>query len=305
MLSFIQYLTEVQTKQTFGDGDKTYDVDGIIRRKQIKRANTRRVSDLINLNGELTNAEGNFHELLRNPTPEFMARVKKADTRFPIHIDTKGNVIDGSHRLAALHFAGERYAKVQVVGSNILGKTKLTEAKTRPDAMQSFDDRALARMRSQSPPAKSPLASLGTSSEKKYDNKYWYQPDTQNLVSISGNHDSAVLKDPNLFGVVDSPPRPIHAAIRNGWVRLDSSKHTLTVQGTKSQSHKVIRDHYSSGAGQKEPFYYYVEHHIDDETSSHSHGGVLTNPQDIEHYINNFGTPPMGAEWTHRTPEPR
>ena len=127
MLSFIQYLTEVQTNQTFGDGDSTYDVDGIIRRKQIKRANTRRVSDLIGLNGELTNAEGNFHELLRNPTPEFMARVKRADTRFPIHVDTDGNVIDGSHRLAALHFAGERYAKVQVVGSNILAKTRLTE----------------------------------------------------------------------------------------------------------------------------------------------------------------------------------
>lgn len=127
MLSFIQYLTEVQTNQTFGDGDKTYDVDGIIRRKQIKRANTRRVSDLIDLNKDLTNDQGNFHELLRNPTPEFMARVKKADTRFPIHVDTKGNVIDGSHRLAALHFAGQKYARVQVVGSRVLGKTKLTE----------------------------------------------------------------------------------------------------------------------------------------------------------------------------------
>jgi len=134
MLSFIQYLTEVHTNQTFGDDTKTYDVDKIIRLSQIKRANTRQVSDLISLNGELTNAEGNFHELLRNPTPEFMARVKQADTRFPIHVDTDGNVIDGSHRLAALHFAGERYAKVHVVGSNVLAKTRLTEAKSRyPD----------------------------------------------------------------------------------------------------------------------------------------------------------------------------
>ena len=181
----------------------------------------------------------------------------------------------------------------------------LAEAKTRPDAMERIQSRALARIKSQPPPPKSPLASLGTSSEKKYDNKYWYHPDTQNLVPTSGNHDSAVLQNLNLFGVTNSPPRPIHAAIRNGWVRLDSSKHTLTVQGTKSQSHKVIRDHYSSRADKNKPFYYYTEHHIDDETSSHSHGGVLTNPQDTEHYINNSGTPPMSAEWTHRAPEPR
>jgi len=40
MLSFIQYLTEVKTNQTFGDGDETYDVDSIINKSQIKRANT-------------------------------------------------------------------------------------------------------------------------------------------------------------------------------------------------------------------------------------------------------------------------
>jgi len=125
MKTFIQLMLEVRTGQTFGDEKSLYSVDGIIRKSQIKRANTRKVSDLVSLNSDLTNDEGHFGKLLKNPTPEFMARVKKADTRFPIHIDAKGNIIDGSHRLAALHFAGQKHAKVHVVGSRTLDKTKM------------------------------------------------------------------------------------------------------------------------------------------------------------------------------------
>jgi len=124
MKTFIQLMLEVRTGQTFGDGEATYSVDKIIRKSQIKRANVRKVSHLIDANKDLTTTEGNFHELLRNPTPEFMARVKKADTRFPIHIDGDGNIIDGAHRLAAHYFAGKKRAKVHVVGSRTLDKTE-------------------------------------------------------------------------------------------------------------------------------------------------------------------------------------
>jgi hypothetical protein len=125
MKTFIQLMLEVQTSQTYGDEKSLHSVDGIIRKSQIKRANVRKVSDLVSLNSDLTNDEGQFGKLLKNPTPEFMARVKKADTRFPIHIDGDGNIIDGSHRLAALHFAGQKHAKVHVVGSRTLDKTKI------------------------------------------------------------------------------------------------------------------------------------------------------------------------------------
>ena len=132
MKTFIQLMLEVRTSQTYGDEKSLYSVDKIIRKSQIKRANTRKVSDLVSLNSDLTNDEGHFGKLLKNPTPAFMARVKKADTRFPIHIDTKGNIIDGSHRLAKLHFAGQKHAKVHVVGSRTLDKTKIDEADVMP-----------------------------------------------------------------------------------------------------------------------------------------------------------------------------
>ena len=125
MKTFIQLMLEVRTGQTFGDGEATYSVDKIIRKSQIKRANVRKVSDLIDKAPTNETDEGFFRDLLKNPTPAFMARVKKADTRFPIHINTDGYIIDGSHRLAKLHFAGAKYAKVHVVGSKVLDKTEI------------------------------------------------------------------------------------------------------------------------------------------------------------------------------------
>ena len=188
----------------------------------------------------------------------------------------------------------------------------LTEAKDKPDAMQRFADRALARIQRQPAPAKSPLASLNTDPKIDPRNgyptagvKYWYHPDSRKLVpvGIDGDHGWTVLSTPDTFGITDKEAQknpkfftePIHAAIRNGWVRLDASGDGLTVEGTQAQAHKVIREHHAATGGAR-PMYY-VDHFIDNKGSSSSHGGFLEGNQDIEHYINNFGTPPMGAKW--------
>ena len=190
----------------------------------------------------------------------------------------------------------------------------LTEAKT---AMERIESRALARMRSQSPPAKSPLASLNTHWAPDHGTKYWYHPDTKKLVPVwdgddDGVHAETVTSKPHIFGIGDEAAdemirlrgrgkNPIHAAIQNGWVRLDSRGSGLTVQGTQTQSHKVVRDHYAATAG-KIPKYY-VDHFVDAKPSPASHGGMLASPGDIEHYVNNAGTPPMSAGWRHETDE--
>ena len=200
----------------------------------------------------------------------------------------------------------------------------LTEAKTRPDAMQQFADRALARMKKQPPPAKSPLASLNTHWAPDHGTKYWYHPDTQKLVPVwdgddDGVHAETVTSKPHIFGITDetademrnfkwgrddarkSELNPIHAAIRNGWVRLDGRGRGLTVQGTQTQAHKVIRDHHTATGGAR-PMYY-VDHFVEAEGSPASHGGMLSGAEQIEHYIGHAGTPPMGAGWHHETDE--
>jgi hypothetical protein len=190
----------------------------------------------------------------------------------------------------------------------------LTEAKTRPeDAMQRFENRALARMRRQPAPAKSPLASLNTHWASDHGTKYWYHPDTQKLVPVwdgdyEGEHADTVTSKPHIFGITDEAAdemkfkrlrgrakNPIHAAIRNGWVRLDSREPGLSVQGTQAQAHKVVRDHYAATAGAKPT--YFVDHFIDGEFFATSHGGMLAGDKQIQHYVDHAGTPPMGTGW--------
>ena len=193
----------------------------------------------------------------------------------------------------------------------------LAEAKTRPDAMERIQSRALARMRSQSPPAKSPLASLNTHWAPDHGTKYWYHPDTKQLVPVwdgddDGVHAETVTSKPHIFGITDEAAdemirlrgrgkNPIHAAIRNGWVRLDGRGRGLTVQGTQAQAHKVIREHHAATGGAK-PMYY-VDHFVDGEGSPTSYGGMLSGAEQVEHYISHAGTPPMGAGWQRETDE--
>ena len=191
----------------------------------------------------------------------------------------------------------------------------LTEAKTRPDAMERIQSRALARMQSQSPPVKSPLASLNTHFSTDHGTKYWYHPDTKQLVPVwdgdyAGEHAETVTSKPHIFGITDEAAdemkmirlrgrikNPIHAAIRNGWVRLDGSEEGLSVEGTQAQAHKVVRDHHAATGGAT-PMYY-VDHFADGKFFPTSHGGYLEGAQDIQHYINNSGTPSMSSRW-HR-----
>ena len=193
----------------------------------------------------------------------------------------------------------------------------LAEAKTRPDAMERIQSRALARMRSQSPPVKSPLASLNTHWAPDHGTKYWYHPDKQQLVPVwdgddDGVHADTVIKNPGLFGIdgeagekttrsFELMRKNIHAAIRNGWVRLDGRGRGLTVQGTQAQAHKVIREHHAATGGAK-PMYY-VDHFVNGEGSPTSYGGELSGAEQVEHYIGHAGTPPMGAGWQRETDE--
>ena len=196
----------------------------------------------------------------------------------------------------------------------------LTEAKTRPDAMQSFEDRALAGAQErvkQQDKLLSPLASMNRDPKLDPRNgnptestKYWYHPDTRNLVRVETerDHSGTVLSSPDTFGiggeqleklkerwsVVGPTIGPSNAAIRNGWVRLDSSGNALSVQGTQAQAHKVIRDHHTATGGAR-PMYY-VDHFMDGKMSS----GMLEGAGEVQHYIDHSGTPPMSASWRGR-----
>ena len=127
MISFLNFLIEgKKTKETitgqfYGDERGFAPVDALIRGTK-GRNQSRKVKDLIRLNPDVGTKEGRFADQLKNPSEAFMSRVRKADMSFPIHFDSSGNIVDGSHRLAKAHFAGQKKIEVRVVPSTLITK---------------------------------------------------------------------------------------------------------------------------------------------------------------------------------------
>ena len=124
MKSFKQYLNEAKGKivgQFYGDERGVAPVDTLIRGTQT-RNQPRRVKDLIRINRDVTTQEGRLGDQIRNPSEPFMARTNRADMGFPIHLDTSGNIVDGSHRLAKAHFAGQKTIQTKVVSPSLISK---------------------------------------------------------------------------------------------------------------------------------------------------------------------------------------
>ena len=127
MKTFKQYILEGKfpkktiTGQFYGDERGVAPVDALIRGTK-GRNQIRKVKDLIRLNPDLGTKEGRFADQLKKPSEAFMNRVKKADMSFPIHVDSSGNIVDGSHRLAKAHFAGLKKIQVRVVSPSLITK---------------------------------------------------------------------------------------------------------------------------------------------------------------------------------------
>jgi len=127
MMSFKKYLSEAKRKkgtivgQFYGDERGIAPVDTLIRGTQT-RTQTRKVKDLIRVNQDLTTKEGRLGDQLKQPSEDFMARVNKADMSFPIHVDSDGNIVDGSHRLAKAHFAGQKRIQTKLVAPSLISK---------------------------------------------------------------------------------------------------------------------------------------------------------------------------------------
>jgi hypothetical protein len=127
MKSFIQYLSEAKRKkgtivgQFYGDERGLAPVDSLIRGTQT-RTQTRKVKDLVRINQDVTTKEGRLGDQLKKPSEAFMTRTNNADMSFPIHVDTDGNVVDGSHRLAKAHFAGQKRIQTKLVAPSLISK---------------------------------------------------------------------------------------------------------------------------------------------------------------------------------------
>ena len=131
MKSFKEYLLEVKKKkgtvvgQQYGPPDNLISVDDIIRKVgNQKRSNTQNVSKLISINKDLENDEGILHKLLKEPSKDFINRTNRANMSFPILVTTKGDIVDGSHRLAKAHFSNQKKIKTITVPDSILRNDK-------------------------------------------------------------------------------------------------------------------------------------------------------------------------------------
>lgn len=126
MKSFLQYLHEnygiPPDLGTYGDETGEYSVSDIIRQTTGGggRTQRRKVKDLLGINADTQTKEGRLGDMVAAPNREFAARTAAADTRYPIHVTPQGWIVDGTHRLAKLAAAGERYANVKVVGDRTL-----------------------------------------------------------------------------------------------------------------------------------------------------------------------------------------
>jgi len=127
MKSFLQYLSEGKRKkgtivgQFYGDERGVAPVDALIRGTQT-RTQTRKVKDLVRVNQDVETKEGRLGDQLKKPSEAFMTRTNNADMSFPIHVDTDGNVVDGSHRLAKAHFAGQKRIQTKLVAPSLISK---------------------------------------------------------------------------------------------------------------------------------------------------------------------------------------
>jgi hypothetical protein len=127
MISFLNFLIEGKFKkgtivgQFYGDERGFAPVDALIRGTQT-RNQTRRVKDLVRVNQDVSTKEGRLGDQLRNPSEPFMSRTNKADMGFPIHVDSSGNIVDGSHRLAKAHFAGQKKIQTKLVSPTLITK---------------------------------------------------------------------------------------------------------------------------------------------------------------------------------------
>ena len=127
MKSFKEFLSEANRKkgtivgQFYGDERGFAPVDALIRGTQT-RNQTRRVKDLIRVNQDVGTKEGRLGDQLREPSEPFMARVDRADMSYPIHVDSSGNIVDGSHRLAKAHFAGQRTIQTKLVAPTLISR---------------------------------------------------------------------------------------------------------------------------------------------------------------------------------------
>ena len=131
MKSFKEYLLEVKKKkgtvvgQQYGPPDNLISVDDIIRKVgNQKRSNTQNVSKLISINKDLENDEGILHKLLKEPSKDFINRTNRANMSFPILVTTKGDIVDGSHRLAKAYFSNKKKIKTITVPDSILRNDK-------------------------------------------------------------------------------------------------------------------------------------------------------------------------------------
>ena len=123
----------------YNDESYSHSVDHLVNLTANRAPTKERTQNIINNNAGLGTKEGDFHTLLKSPTPAFEKRVKNADTRYPILLH-KGYIVDGSHRLASHHWNNNELAPVHHLSdedmksarihdpAEISAQSKITEA---------------------------------------------------------------------------------------------------------------------------------------------------------------------------------
>ena len=137
MKTFKQYINEVQG--VYNDGLYSHSVDHLVKLTANRAPTMEPTQKIVNDNAGAETKEGDYHTLLKSPTPAFEKRVKKADTRYPILLH-KGYIVDGSHRLASHHWNSTELASVHHLSDEdmesarihdpekIAAQSKITEA---------------------------------------------------------------------------------------------------------------------------------------------------------------------------------
>jgi hypothetical protein len=121
----ITFIKESFVSGIYGDGDKKYSIDKLVRLVSDRKPKNISIDKVIRKNKTLETAEGNFLENIKKPNKKFYERVMRASTKYPIMLSEEGWIIDGSHRVSKLKWEGEKYIKAHIISKADLKKTQI------------------------------------------------------------------------------------------------------------------------------------------------------------------------------------
>jgi hypothetical protein len=121
----IEALQENFVPGIYGDADKKYSINKLVQIVSKRSPVDVSIDKIIDKNKTLETAEGNFLHNIKKPNKAFYDRAMRANTQYPVMLSEEGWIVDGSHRVSKLKWAGHKNIKVHVITKDDLRQARI------------------------------------------------------------------------------------------------------------------------------------------------------------------------------------